>query len=631
MATIPTVVVNFIGALFFAVVLGDAFSPIVPLQLKSWERRAELAEGTVESSPADTPSKSKGKGFWYQPPSIIRSRLQSPPPDKILAQIQAEPYRGGFEPVQDFPHYVTPKIVQGSIPNDLVGTLAINSAGRIRIGGRMMGHWFDGDGYIATLSFDGKKNEARAFGRYIRTERFKAQEQLEMKDNNASDDLNSEPPLAYMGPWTKAGTGKWYENIGKTPQSPANTAIMWLPPLDPSSNPRLFALCEGGDPVELNPITLEVIRDGPFTSSPSAWFGETVSSYFSAHFSQDPHTQHIFNHGYILDPLSSLTSINLMELSAEGYLLKQQRCEMPFHTFVHDATISQTLFVYFVCPYIIPSGPVELVPLITGQKTMGEMMTWKGGPSIDEKKTPSYLQVHSKDDLNLKWSIVMPDPMSLYHIVDAFEEERTSDGSDLLLKVRVAEHNSNPPGYRNRIEEQFANQYEVPSGERIVAKLKEYTFALRDDGEGTLLSSKDLSSSTCEFPETNQVGRDQRLRYTWINELHDKSAGWFDAVQKVDMEDGGSSSSIVSFGQGTYCGPPLFIPKVADAESDAESTRQYEEDEGYVVVVLYRSETHTSDIVVLDACSMDLLCTLELECHLPYSFHGKFQPRFVSP
>ena len=631
--------------LFFSVFLVDvdAFTPntLLPCRQNNLQplRDTLAAESVGSSSTVD--DSSKPRGFWYQPESAIRSRLKSQPPDEILAQIQAEPYRGAFEPVQDFSRPVTPTIVQGLIPADLVGTLAINSAGRIRVGGRLFGHWFDGDGYMTTLSFDGKNNEARAFGRYIRNDRFKAQEEQDKKEvSSADNDVNHQPPLAFSGAWTKAGSGNWYENIGKTPQSPANTAVMWLPPLNDStsSKPRLFALCEGGNPIQLDPTTLEVVREeAPFTSAPNKK-KETVSSFFSAHFAQDPQTQEIINHGYVLDPISSSSSINLMKLSPDGYLLNQQMSSLPYNTFVHDATISQNLYMYFVGPYVVPKGMTELVPFISGQEALGKMMTWKGegGNTGDVEPLNSYLHVHSKDDLHLKWKIEIPHPMSVYHIVDAFEEDQEGieggSGGDTVLKIRIAELNSASCN-RNKLEKQFSNQYAVPSEERLHAKLTEYTFLLQDDGsgQGKLMSTKDFGSSACEYPATNQVGRDKRLQYTWVNALHDKSSGWFDAVQKIDMINCELSPPIASFGQGTYCGPPLFVPKgcLSDA-TDKTNMQQYDEDEGYIIVTLYRSKSHSSDIAILDSSSMELLCTMELDCHLPYSFHGEFQNGFIT-
>ena len=46
----------------------------------------------------------------------------------------------------------------------------------------MLGHWFDGDGYLVTLSLDGQINEAKAVGKYVGTARFRAQEEQNRND-----------------------------------------------------------------------------------------------------------------------------------------------------------------------------------------------------------------------------------------------------------------------------------------------------------------------------------------------------------------------------------------------------------------------------------------------------------------
>ena len=594
-------------------------------------------EQPINTDDASTPS----TRYWDQPSHLLRN----PPPDKVLQLIREQPYRGGFEPAQDFPQPITPRIVYGCVPKDLKGCLSINGPGRIRVGARLLGHWFDGDGYITNISLNGETNEATVFGRYVRTSRYNAQEQHANtnKDNNDVD-VNYEVPLAFSGAWTKSGDGKWYENFGKTPENPSNTAVLWLPPSTQSSKPRLFALCEGGHPIELDLNTLEVVREEvQFQSLPSSSKAEKVSSYFSAHYSQDPNDGTIYNHGYVLDPFSP-PSINLMKLSPEGHLIHQQMSPMPYNTFVHDGTISQNNIAYFVNPYVVPSG-LELLPFIAGQQALGKMMEWKGGHATNQSKEEdsclkSYLHVHSKDDLALKWKIEMPDPISVYHIVDAFEEEgKTQD--ELLLKMRVAElYSINPPVDRTRLEKQFTNQYDVPSGTRLQAQLREYIFVLQDDGSGRLLDSSDILSTSsdmsngfrvgaasCEYPVTNRVGRDIRNRYTWINTLapgRESPSNWFDAVQKVDMYDASSSSPIVSFGDRVYCSPPLFIPKERLGDSQVNDVLQCDEDDGYIAVMLYKADTHTSDFVILDAKGMNVQCKMELPVHLPYSFHGEW-------
>ncbi|KAL7503528.1 hypothetical protein ACHAXN_002753 [Cyclotella atomus] len=584
---------------------------------------------------------SKSDGFWQEPSTTLNSLLASPPPKEILDQIRAEPYKGGFEPVSDLDAPQTPKITYGSVPKDLVGTLAINSPGRIRIGARLLGHWFDGDGYVSTLSFDGNRNQVKVFGKFVRTARFLAQEAQQQHSHDFRRDPEFQPPLAFSGAWTKKGNGHFFENIVQIPKNPSNTAVMWLPPLHESSVPRLYALCEGGHPIEMDPKTLEVLHDEqPFKSNQStSTTRETVSSFFSAHYSIDPNDETIYNHGYILD-LISPPSINLMKLSPSGELQQQEKSLLPYNTFVHDSTISQSFVVYVICPYITPSG-LDLIPFIVGQKPLGGLMRWLGGHSTNDiDRCKSYLHVHSKKDLKLKWRIEIPHPMTAYHVVDAFEEE--TDEGEILLKVRVAElSSSNPECDRPLLEKQFSNQYAVPMGTRLHSTLREYTFVLNSTGKGTFLDcsyigDKVRDSIPCDYPVTNKIGTDNRVRYTWVNTLAppsgdmDGPSDWFDAVQKIDLENCRLSSDPITFGDGVYCGPPLFIPKQRLVISNKARSQQSAEDDGYIIVVLYISKEHRSDIAILDSATMKILCHMELECHLTYSFHGEFIPGYVA-
>jgi carotenoid cleavage dioxygenase-like enzyme len=503
--------------------------------------------------------------------------------------------------VANFEEPQSPKIIFGSIPEDLVGTLAINGAGRIRIGARMLGHWFDGDGFITTLSFDGRSNYVKVFGKYAQTARYRAQQDSEINDPIARDE-EYKPPLAFSGAWTKAGecvcfslrpqhcmfvsqssfllgNGNFWENIGRIPKNPSNTAVMWLPPsrsVDGSSSaPRLFALCEGGHPIELDPTTLNVVQnEQPFRSSPSAASRETISSFFSAHPSFDPNDSTIYNHGYTLLNIIAPPSINLMKLSPDGDVLQQVKSEMPYNSFVHDATISQSYMVYFVCPYLIPTG-MDAIPLVLGTESLGGLMTWKGGHySTESERLKSYLHVHAKKDLSLKWRIEIPHPATVFHVVDAFEEEL--DDGDIVLKVRASPTTSRLAEKacdRPLLERQFANQYAVPIGTRLHSTLKEYTFLLRNSGSGkgefldcVNIGAKSRTSIPCDYPITNRVGGHVRLRYVWVDTIAPSSVNdWFDAVQKVDMDNGNFSSDAVTFGEGVVS--YLFLWMVSSLNS----------------------------------------------------------------
>jgi len=525
--------------------------------------------------------------FWNGP----LSSLADPPSPKRLKLIQAFPYRGGFEPACDKIEPYSSKIVQGSIPSDLVGSLATNGPGRIRIGETQYGHWFDGDGYVTLLSFKDGKATFRA--RYVRTERFKAQEALLRKHRE-----DTSPPLAFSGAWTLAGRGKWYENILRVPTNPSNTATIWM-----SNGPRLYCLCEGGHPVELDPCTLETLHgETPFSGANNI----KVESFFSAHFSRDVETGDVYNHGYILNPGSA--RLNVMRLSSDGTLLQQRQCALPFDTFVHDSTLSQHYLVYFLPPFHNP--PSALWKFVLGLSPIGKLYKWEP-ESLD-----SYVHVHSKTNLELQWKIKLFKTVTLYHLVDA-HDELNPDGT-VTLKVRVAEH---VPPDRVTLEKQFGDQYFVEDGTRLYTVLREYTFHLGANGEVLSVADKDVcdEAALCEFPSVNNMWKPgERRQFCWTNALSSPKENYLDGIQKIDMKHA-TASPVATFGDYSYAGPPAFMPKEGATE----------EDDGYIIATVYRSLEHRSDIVILDAATLKLLCTMELTHHVPYQFHGDFLAGFV--
>lgn len=553
---------------------------------------------SMKLAPPSVKGAAVSTSIWNDP--LFVSSLEDPPSPDRLASIQASPYRGGFEPARDNIEPYPPRIRQGSIPSSLKGALATNGPGRIRIGNTQYGHWFDGDGYVTLLTFDSGK--ATYCGKYVRTDRFKAQEHL-MKTLIAHKEA---PPLAFSGAWTPAGKGHWYENILRIPTNPSNTATMWLSAAD-TSKPRLYCLCEGGDPVELDPSTLDTISsETPFHGKNS---NEKVKSFFSAHFSRDVNTGDIYNHGYILNPGLGPCRLNVMKLASDGTLLDQQQCDLPFDTFVHDSTLSQNYLVYFLPPFHNP--PSKIFKFLLGLSPIGKLFEW------DPESLDSYIYIHSKANLKLQYKIKLPKPVTLYHLVDAHDV--VADDGTITLQVRVAEHT--PPD-RVALEQQFADQYSVEDGTRLYTTLREYTLHL-DETDGSVLSVSDKdvceSAAPCEFPAVNtEWPSDERHQYCWTSALSSKSENYLNGIQKVDMEHA-TASPVMTFGEYSYAGPPAFVPK-----ENATA-----EDDGYIITTVYRALKHRSDIVILDAATLKQLCTLELMDHVPYQFHGDFLPGFV--
>ena len=565
-----------------------------------WDGRIPKCLSMSYPSPPHRSAKyESSQGFWHDHNAV--SSLPDPPSDELLRLIQEKPYRGGFEPAIEPDKPYSPRIVRGSIPEDLVGTLASNGAGRIRVGGRQYGHWFDGDGFLTALSLDGRTGEATFHAKYVRTTRFTAQQKLMNKLESTGDKRVTNPPLAFSGAWTSGGDGNWFENLFRVPTSPANTATMWLPPRDASDLPRLYALCEGGHPIQIHPKTLDTIRnETPFSSQDQR---ENVSSFFSAHFSRCPFSDHIYNHGFLIRPGPLRKEINIMKLNREGQLLKQAPSPLPFDTFVHDSSISQNFLVYFLSPYYIPDW--SIFNSLAGIRPLGKCFTW-------DANMKSVLHVHSKNTLKLEWVIDLPHLTSMYHLVDVNEMDHERDDT-IILVVRLLEHE---PDTREELELQFSDQYRVQNP-RIIPRIVEYRFSLEPDGISSFLSRTDVAPSAagCEYPALNSAFAKQKRRFCWTNATSKQPAQteWLDGIQKIDMEMG-TASNVVTFGDGVYAGPPTFLGR-----KDAKT-----EDDGYIVTTVYRSFDHCSDVVILDAKTLDILCQMELDHHIPYHLHGDF-------
>jgi carotenoid cleavage dioxygenase-like enzyme len=299
-----------------------------------------------------------------------------------------------------------------------------------------------------------------------------------------------------------------------------------------------------------------------------------------------------------------------MKFNKGGELLQQATSSLPFDSFVHDSVLSQNFMIYFLPPFYIPDN--SIVQSLAGLKPLGALTQWDS-----TKKTK--LHVHSKDDLKLQWAIDLPDIMSMYHLVDAHEMEKDQAGNTILA-IRVLIHE---PLDRDGVELQFTDQYRVDNN-RIMAVLKEYTFRLESNGVPTFVSCNDVANDAaeCEYPTLNQFFNiHQRRRYCWTNAASTKPTEWLDGIQKVDMQER-TSSPVITFGKGSFAGAPAFIP--------CKSTGITLEDDGFILTTIYRSLEHRSDIAILDAATLKILCLMELQHHVPYQFHGDFVDSYIA-
>jgi all-trans-8'-apo-beta-carotenal 15,15'-oxygenase len=86
------------------------------------------------------------------------------------------------------------------------------------------------------------------------------------------------------------------------------------------------------------------------------------------------------------------------------------------------------------------------------------------------------------------------------------------------------------------------------------------------------------------------------------------------AFEKVDLETG--EKQLWSAAPHGYASEPNFVPR----------HRHGDEDDGWVLGLVYDSTHHRSDVVILDAKDLNkgAIARLHLKHHIPYGLHGNF-------
>jgi carotenoid cleavage dioxygenase-like enzyme len=127
--------------------------------------------------------------------------------------------------------------LEGALPPGIRGVLYRNGPGLFERAGERRPHWFDGNGGILRLAFDGQG--VTADYRFIRTEAFEADERAGRFTVPMFDYLPEGTPL---------------ERTVLRSGNAANTNVWHF-------EGRLLALYDGGRPVELNPTTLDTVGE----------------------------------------------------------------------------------------------------------------------------------------------------------------------------------------------------------------------------------------------------------------------------------------------------------------------------------------------------------------------------------
>lgn len=357
-------------------------------------------------------------------------------------------------------------------------------------------------------------------------------------------------------------------NIARLPTNLANTNVV-------EHAGHLYALWEGGPPYEMDPDTLETNGLRRFGGE-LRWLGS-----FSAHPCLCPSSGDMFNFGVEFIPTPHL---RVYRTDRTGRLSHYRSVSLPYVAMVHDFAITERYLVFVVSP-IIPDG----IPIALGLKALGDAMAYR-------PERGSWFVLVPRDGGRIRR--IEYDAVLQFHLSNAFD-----DRGDVVVDV-ITYHSG-------ELLECIARFRTSP----LDRATSEFTrFRLTASGR---VIREQLSDRNCEFPRHHPEREGRPHRYSYLNSRN-RLGTMFDEITKIDLSDNSVTGYVAETPGNSFC-EPVFTPKPGATD----------EDDGWLLSVEYRADSHTSRLVILDARDVagGPVATAELTHHIPQGFHGNFVGR----
>lgn len=406
------------------------------------------------------------------------------------------------------------------------------------------------------------QGRAHFYNRFVRTEGF-AKEQQAGK-------------ILYRGVFGTQKPGGWLANAFDLQlKNIANTNIIYW-------GDKLLALWEAAEPHRLNPKTLETLGkeylDGVLQEG----------NPFAAHPRIDPSCEQNGNApvlvNFAIKPGLS-TTITIYEFEQSGKLLRQQARSIPGFAFIHDFVITPNYCIFFQNP--VSFNPI---PFVLGFRGAGECVKF-------QPNKPTQIVVVPR---NSKEPIQFLETQSgfVFHHGNAFEQ----DGEIVIDSICYASFPEVEPN---------SDFHNVDFDAIAPGQLWRFTLNLNDQ----IVQRRILEERCCEFPVVHPQHTGRPYRYLFMGAAHNQRGNApLQAILKLDVATG--EEQIWSGVPRGFVSEPIFVPR-----PDAT-----QEDDGWVMTLVYDAGYHRSDVVILDGRDLNQgpVARLHLKHHIPYGLHGSW-------
>ena len=459
--------------------------------------------------------------------------------------------------------------VAGALPSDLRGAFY-----RIHL------DWFyppkfpdeaslSADGYVSMFRFRGDSVDYR--GRYVRTERFEAQQAARRQlygyyRNPFTDDAEVRDP---EHPWRR---------------STANTTPVII-------GGKLYATKEDGPAYRIDPNTLETLGPEDFGGG---WKSET----FTAHPKVDPVTGETIAFGYEATGLCS-KDVFLYIFDKAGTIRKETRFEVPYTTMIHDIAITPTHVVF-------PGSS-----MVTGMERLHEGKKHWGW----DRTVPSWYGIVPREGeaSDIRW--FFGPERSLVHTANAWNE----DDDTIVMDMPMAHGNTWP-----FFEDIHGGAFQMHDN-----RIHRLRFNLRSNSDRV---EEDVLFETVvtSFTRIDERWMGRKNRYIFVQHAdetrpfaarlpNDPRAQPNNCIARFDLE----TKDRVSFwvGDSHVVQEPTFVPRDGSTE----------EGDGYLVATVHNLAERRAELVIVDAVKMEELARVILPFRNAGQVHGTWASEDMLP
>mmetsp|Transcript_19531 Transcript_19531/g.23418 ORF Transcript_19531/g.23418 Transcript_19531/m.23418 type:complete len:640 (-) Transcript_19531:272-2191(-) len=497
--------------------------------------------------------------------------------------------------------------IQGEIPKELVGTLLRNGPALFERTGEdgkeKRRVYLDGDGMVFSLAL--KDGKAYFRNKFVRTPSF-----VRETEAGTFTDLSiftAEDPRA--GPDTgPTPLFRLRDDIFNGPPSPkangAYNVVNWA-----------GSLCaiDWGQPHGLsNSLDYEGKREGD----------EFSNAEFTAHYrilKEADGSRRMVTFEPKVDWAKGITTCTFKEFDEEGHCQQTREHIFPA-TYFHDMIVTENFYVLFDCPVKMDMFKT-FIGYPFGKCSLGETI------SEDLNKRGVFRIFPRRDGVGRE-AVIQADevPAFAFHHIN---------GYDMLNAV--GENKKNQIVFETCTWDRmclYFNDIIKADGKTHWPRTKLSRFVIDLDTqscERTIVSEK-----ACEYPivAPSATGVPHHYSYLVSNNRHfddpkrGRINGPMQILEKLTYEYEADGTTIKELkrdpwnpGEAKFAMEPLFVPK---PNSSAE-------DDGWLVVPVYNSETTLTEVAILDAANWEdpLLANVKLPTYIPHGVHGSFSEEYI--